>query len=146
MLRRQFATLLTVLAALAAGSAMAQIGVHKFAVQKRVFAMSDMGDEAKLLGQMAKGKVSFDAAAAQQAVDEIAAEAARIPKLFKAFETEPGSDARTEIWSNYADFTARAATLERTASAAVVRTPGELKTALGQIGAACSGCHDVYRK
>lgn len=129
-----------------AGAATAQIGVHKLAVQKRIYSMSDMAADAKLLGHMAKGKVAFDAKAAQTAVNDIAAEAARIPTLFKAFETEPGSDARSTIWSNYSDFTARANALEQAAARATIRGAGDLAPALGSIGAACSGCHKAYRK
>ena len=129
-----------------AGAATAQIGVHKLAVQKRIYSMSDMGADAKLLGRMAKGQAAFDAKAAQTAVNEIAAEAARIPKLFKAFETEPGSDAKPEIWSNYSDFTARATALEQAAARATIRGPGDLAPVLASIGAACSGCHKAYRK
>ncbi len=129
-----------------AGVAMAQLGVHKLPVQKRIFAMKDMADDTKVLGRMAKGQQAFDAATAQRAIDEIAAEAGRIPALFKAFETEAGSDARTEIWSNYPDFTARAAALQKTAAGSTVRSPADLSGALNRIGAACKSCHQQYRK
>ncbi len=123
----------------------AQLGVNKPAVQKRIYSMSDMAADLKTLGRMAKGQVAFDPALAQGAVDEIAQEAGRIPRLFKSYEVEAGSDAKPEIWSNYEDFTARAGALQRVAAGLRVGSQGELPAALNQIGQACKACHQRYR-
>ncbi|MEX0285225.1 MAG: cytochrome c [Paracoccaceae bacterium] len=129
-----------------AGVSYAQLGVNKPVVQKRIYAMADIGDDMKVLGQMARGQRAFDSSAAQKAVDDIAKEAARIPRLFKAFETEAGSDARSEIWSNFGDFTAKANALQQTASGIRISSQADLPAAVGRLGADCKACHQHYRK
>ncbi len=139
------AIVLTVL--ITASAALAHQGVQNSAVIARMEAMKTIGDNTKILGTMAKGELAFDAAKARAAAAEIAVQAGRTPGLFEAPETDPKSEALPVIWENYADFTAKSDALVAAAKMAQgIRTPQDLTTALGAIGAACKACHSDYRE
>ncbi len=139
------AIVLTVL--FTASAALAHQGVQNPAVMARMEAMKTIGDNTKILGTMAKGELAFDAAKARAAAAEIAVQAGRTPGLFEAPETDPKSEALPVIWENYADFTAKSDALVAAAKMAQgIRTPQDLTTALGAIGAACKACHSDYRE
>ena len=95
-------------ALMAASAVWAHGGVKNPAVMARMDGMSAIADSMKVLGGMAKGAVAFDAAAANEAAGVIAVEAARIPVLFQVEETDPKSEAKPEIWTNFNDFSDRA--------------------------------------
>ncbi|WP_407943312.1 c-type cytochrome [Mangrovicoccus ximenensis] len=117
-------------------------------VVERTKAMKTIGQNTKLLGEMAKGNTAFDAAAAQQAAAAIAAEAAKIPTLFETEADDPASEAKPVIWTQYDDFTTKSADLEMAASAAAesIQAQADLGPALGQIGGTCKACHTTYRE
>ncbi|WP_172328594.1 cytochrome c [Mangrovicoccus sp. HB161399] len=117
-------------------------------VVARTAAMKTIGKNTKLLGNMAKGSVAFDASAAQQAALAIAGEAANIPSLFETQADDPASEAKPVIWQQYDDFTMKAADLEDAASAAAesILAQADIGPALGQLGAACKACHSTYRE
>jgi cytochrome c556 len=102
------------------------------------------------LGAMANGRVPFDAAAAQ-ANAEIVLTMSKLP--FVAF-TE-GTDkvgntkAKPEVWSNRADFEAKAKAYQeeavKLAAAAKTGNLDQIKAAVGATGQACKACHDAYR-
>lgn len=144
----RIATVFTAGALCLATFAAAHTGVKNPAVVARMDAMKATQDGVKVLGAMVKGERSFDATAARAAAAEIAAEAARTPDLFKAQETDPNSEALPVIWEDFADFTAKSKDLERVALAlsASLETEDQLRAGLGQIGAACKACHEVYRE
>lgn len=139
--------LLACLAALLAASAVvAHQGVTNPAVMARMQGMSALAAETKLLGEMAKGARSFDAAAAQAATAAIAAHGAEIPALFKAPETDPKSEALPAIWEDFARFEAAASALVTAAQAADLTAPEGLAPALAAIGATCGACHKRFRE
>ena len=109
--------------------------------------MSAIAENMKILGQMAKGVIEFDATTARSASSAIAKHAAATPKLFEANETDPKSEARPEIWSNFEDFTAKATELERVANgfSTFINQPTDLNAAMGAFGSTCKSCHSVYR-
>ncbi|WP_138465301.1 cytochrome c [Poseidonocella sp. HB161398] len=117
-------------------------------VIERTQAMKTIGKNTKILGDMAKGAVAFDAAAAQEAAATIAATATEVPSLFETEADDPASEALPVIWTQYDDFTTKAADLEMAASAAAesIQAQADLGPALGQIGAACKACHSTYRE
>lgn len=127
--------------------AVAHEGVKNPSVMARMHGMKTIGAETKVLGNMAKGAVSFDAARAQAAAASIAQEAARIEALFEAQEDDPKAEALPAVWENFPDFAAKAQELIAAAEAAKsVASVEELQSAMRTIGATCSGCHKVYRK
>lgn len=131
-----------------AGTALAHSGVQNAAVKARMHAMNQIGADTKVLGQMAKGETGFDAAAARAAAARIAQHAGQTPALFEAREDDPKSEARPEIWADYADFTARAHDLERVAGdlSRQIAAPADLRAAIPMLAGACKACHSKYRE
>ncbi|MCB1350342.1 MAG: cytochrome c [Maritimibacter sp.] len=134
--------------AVTASAALGHGGVQNAAVLARMEAMKAIGDATKVLGEMAKGAVAFDANAARAAAETIATHAADTPALFEAREADPKSEAKPGIWENFADFTAKAKDLEGLAGdlATGLDSPEPLRAGLGQLGDACKACHTEYRE
>ncbi|MDA0786223.1 MAG: cytochrome c [Proteobacteria bacterium] len=109
-------------------------------------AMKSLGGAMKALGA-AVG--AGDAAEAQKVAAKISATAAEIPALFK--DGKPGdSRAKAEIWTNFADFTAKANAMKAAADgvaadAAAGNMGSDPKAVVGKIGATCGACHKEYR-
>lgn len=73
--------------------------------------------------------------------------AGRIPALFEANEISGDSKARPEIWTNFADFTAKADDLKAAAMAisAAASSGGDVSGAARALGGACGACHKAYK-
>lgn len=128
-------------------SAFAHSDVANPAVAKRMMGMEAIGSASKTIGNMARGRVAFDPAKAQEAAREIAKHALEIPVLFKIPEQDPQSEALPDIWTNFDDFTAQAAALNKAAErAAKITDLKSLKSAMREIGGACGSCHKTYRE
>ncbi|WP_417250424.1 c-type cytochrome [Celeribacter sp.] len=125
--------------------AVAHDHVSNPAVAARMEAMSAIGASIKTLGSMAKGEIEFDADAAQAAVDTVAVESTKVPALFEAQETDPESEAKPEIWSNWDDFVAKAQALQTAAEGATISTAADIGPAMGAMGGTCKACHSDYR-
>ncbi|MEP4380416.1 MAG: cytochrome c [Alphaproteobacteria bacterium] len=112
----------------------------------RSAAMKSLGGALKALGGAVAGG---NAAEAQQIAAKVSETAAEIPELFK--DGKPGENrAKAEIWTNFADFTAKANALKAAAdSVAADAAAGKLgsdpKAVVGKIGATCGACHKAYR-
>ena len=113
-------------------------------VQDRQASMKAIGGAMRTIGGMAQGKVDFDAAAAQAALDSVAMEAAMLPDLFMENVTE-GSKAQPAIWENWEDFVAKAEMLKAAAEAGDATSAETLGASMGGLGGACSACHKDYR-
>lgn len=131
-----------------AGAAFAHTGVKNAAVKARMDAMSAIGAEMKVLGQMAKGATEFNATRARAAAATISKHAAATPKLFKAKEDDPKSEARDEIWTNFSDFSAKSKDLQRVAAkwSEDIGSRSDLPRAMKSLGATCKACHKAYRE
>lgn len=131
-----------------AGAAFAHSGVKNAAVMARMDAMSAIGAEMKVLGEMAKGTVVFDPDKARAATVSIARYAERTPELFAAREEDPKSEARPEIWTNFADFTEKSDALRNLALelSQSLRSEADLPQAVASLGKACKACHAPYRE
>ncbi|MEP3277686.1 MAG: cytochrome c [Stappiaceae bacterium] len=141
-------TLLVVSALVAATGALAHQGVNNTVVKARMDSMSEIAENIKILGNMAKGTDKFDAESARTAAGVIADEAAKTAVNFEAQETDPKSEAKTEIWDNFEDFSRKANELERVALgySSSITNLDELRAAMGTLGETCKSCHSVYRK
>lgn len=138
--------MITFAAVLAAASmAAAHAEVSNETVKARMDGMKAIGGAMKTLGGMAGGKMEFDAAAAQAALDTVAMEAAAVPTKFEAQETDPESEAKDDIWANWDDFVAKAGALEAAAKGADGSSAAGLGAAMGAMGGACKACHSAYR-
>jgi cytochrome c556 len=107
--------------------------------------MKKNGGAVKVLADMAGGKAAFDADAASQAKEALVAASAMIPDTFKDQATDPASEAKPEIWTNWDDFVAKAGALNTAATALDVASLDTLKAGMGAIGGACKDCHTTYR-
>jgi cytochrome c556 len=104
------------------------------------------------LGGMLKNKVPFDAAAAGESGGHIEELGGMLPDLF-VFDTRKATNVKTKaqdgIWTNAADFKAKADDLVKAATALVEASKsgdkGATLKAAGAVGKACGACHDNYR-
>lgn len=126
-------------------AAVAHGGVENEVVKARMDAMKEIGSAMKVLGTMAKGAVEFDAVAAQAAVDAVADQSAMVPVLFEAQETDPMSEAKPEIWTNWDDFVAKSNALNAAATSVSITDASSIPAALGAMGGSCKDCHTDYR-
>lgn len=130
-----------------AGPVLAHGDVKNPVVKMRHAAMKAIADNTKVLGEMAKGALPFDAAKAQEAAVAIAAQAAMTPALFEdPSNTDPKSEALPAIWDDFADFTAKSGALVAAAKGVDTSTFDGVRAGLGQIGGACKACHSKYRE
>ena len=136
---------LSLIAAGVAGVAVAKEGVQNPAVKARMDAMATIGANTKVLGDMAGGKAAFDAAKAAEAAAAINAAALTVPGLFEAEETDPVSEAKPEIWTNWADFVAKTEALAAAAAAVDTSSVEGVQAGMGAIGGSCKACHSAYR-
>jgi cytochrome c556 len=131
--------------------AAAQFQKPEQAIKYRQSVMTLQGTHFGRLGAMANGRVPFDAATAQANADLVAT-FSKLP--FAAFGegTDKGAPTRAkpEIWTNRADFDAKAKTYQDEAlklqAAAKTGNLDQIKAAFGAVGQACKGCHDAYQK
>lgn len=128
--------------------AVAHQGVTNPAVMARMHGMTVIAAQTKVLGQMAKGQTEFNSEKAGEALTVISAEARKIPGLFKAEETDPKSEAKDDIWSDFDDFSAIAKELEAISlkRAGDINNIADVRVALNNIGASCKACHKKYRE
>ncbi len=93
----------------------------------------------------------FDAAAAAKSAVRIQVTASMIPEVFQTdtHKFQVQTKAREGIWSNKADFDAKAKGLQDAAAALETAAKGGDKettlTAAKAVGKACSACHDEYK-
>lgn len=107
--------------------------------------MKEMGGAAKALGEMAAGKSAYDQATADKAKATLADHAASIGAKFEKNPTDPGSEAKPDVWTNWDDFLADAKALETAATALDTSSAEAIGAGMGAIGGACKACHTEYR-
>jgi cytochrome c556 len=128
----------------------AQFAKPEDAIKYRRAVMTVMGTHFGRVAGMANGKIAFDPKAAADSAD-IALTMSKLP--FVAFI--PGTDtgetkAEPKIWTEQDKFKASAEQMqENMAKLQAAAKSGNLdaiKTAVGDTGKSCKGCHDNYRK
>lgn len=115
--------------------------------------MNIMSLNMAVVGGMARGNTDYDAAAAQDAADSLAAvgmikQTLLWPEGTSSEDTEI-SRALPAIWSDRAGFDAKWADYtEATANLKAAAGQGldALRPAVGAVGGTCGGCHDDYRQ
>ena len=137
-------------AILCCGSAAAQFKNAAAAIDYRQGALVVMDNHYDRIGAMVKGKVPFDAAAAQANADLVVT-LAKLPwSAFVEGSDKGDTNARPEVWSQPDKFKAASQKLEdataKLAAAAKTGNPDALKAAFSATGEACKSCHDDFRK
>ena len=130
---------------LVAGVAVAKEGVQDPVVKARMELMDINGANAKILGEMAGGKMAFDAAKAEAAKAALIEVAKNAPTAFEANATDPVSEAKPDIWTNWADFVTKADALKTAAEKLDASSVEGLAAGMGAVGGACKNCHSTYR-
>jgi cytochrome c556 len=133
------------LALIAAGGLAIAAEATNPAAKARQETMDAISAASKVLGNMAKGSVAYDAAAAAEAQAALAAAAATITTVFEPNESDPKSKAKPEIWANWADFQTKAEALVDAAGALDASSLDGIKAGMGAVGGACGACHETYR-
>lgn len=130
---------------MSAGIAYAEVEPTDPVVIARQDLMKTIGMNTKVLGDMAGGKADFDAAKAEAAKAALIAASADIGAKFETQSTDPGEEAKPEVWTNWEDFLKKAGALNAAATALDASSLDTIKAGMGGIGGACKDCHTSYR-
>ena len=125
----------------------------KQAVESRRGAYTLIGNSFRWFGAVAKGAAPYDEAEATKRAARIAFLAALPAEFFPEGSNvgEPESEAKTDVWSNRADFDKKLKEFVGHAEALVevnAREKGAteaFKTAVAALAQDCKGCHDTYK-
>lgn len=128
-----------------ATAAMAHQGVQNPAVMERMNLMSSIAEATKTLGSMAKGAQPFSAEKAALAKVTLQDHADQVDAVFATAETDPMSEARPEIWSDWDGFLKANAVFADAAAQLDTTSLDGLRATMGGLGQSCSGCHEAYR-
>ena len=128
--------------------AFAHSGVKDKNVKKRMMLMKEMAGNTKIIGQMLKGKTSFDTIQVKLALERLSALSLETPKVFTINATDPKSEAMPNIWDEFDEFTKLSKDLAETSIvlANSVATIEDLRPALKKVSSGCKACHSRYRE
>ncbi len=138
-------------AAAFAAPASAQFAKAEDAIKYRQSALFVMGQHFGRIGAMANGRIPYDAKAAVDNAEVVAA-IAKLPWAGFGAGTERGRETRAkpEIWLEPAKFKEHQDKFQAEApkllAAARTNNLDSLKTAFSAAAGTCKGCHDDYRK
>ena len=121
-------------------------GVKDPIVIKRMKLMSSMADNTKVLGQMIKKRIPFDAELAMEALTSIGDLAKATPAAFEINASDPKTGAKQIIWDEFKDFSELANQLADIAATNSISTYDDLRPVLMQTARSCKACHSKYRK
>lgn len=149
---KPFSAGITAIALVLTGAAFADEHIMA-AVKTRQDLMKSFGANMSVLGKMARGKIEYDAEAAQKAATTLAAlvktdQSTMWPEGSDNFELGTETRAMPELWSNLADaavkneeLVAAAAAMEGVAGTGLDGLSGAMRG----LGGACGACHKLYR-
>lgn len=148
-MNKSILTLIALSTSMLSLSASAQFAKPEDAVKYRKAAFTVMSAHTQRLGQMAQGKVPFDAKIAAENA-EIVANLAKLPWAAFGEGTETAdTKAKPEVWKQGAKFKEIADKLQAdTAKLAVSAKTGKedaFKTAFAAAAGNCKSCHDDFR-
>ena len=128
--------------------AFAHSGVKDKNVKERMMVMKAMADNTKIIGQMLKGKTSFDENEAKLALERLSSLSLKTPKVFEVNATDPKSEAKPTIWDEFDEFTKLSEDLAEATEilAGSVGTINDLRPALKRVSSGCKACHSRYRE
>lgn len=147
MRHRQILAFLAVTLALATatGATTSYRGVTDRHVQERMTSMAEAQTALEQLGHMISGRMPFHRPTARAARKALIAETRSTEKLFRKPHFDRHSKARTEIWTRWDDFEARADIARKAARNIDVSNRDKLRVSLTPVLQSCLSCHDSYR-
>lgn len=118
-------------------------------IHERHELMEAVGDAAKPVGAMLRGKSEFDAGVVEETLGVWAKAGAEFGDLFpEGSETGGDTEAAPAIWEDREGFDAALAKWRDAVDAAIAADPQSLdaaRPAIGEVFDACKNCHDSYR-
>ena len=142
------------------GQALAHSGAMGI-VKERMDSMATLGDHAKAVGDMLKGKTAFEVSVVEEAAEVFVSHGERMPLLFPdtvASREGAKTEALPAIWDNWEDFTALASKFTQDSQTLVAvinglsteaQSTGEqsraVRAAFFRASKNCSGCHERFR-
>ena len=128
--------------------ALAHSGVKDKNVKERMMVMKEMANTTKIIGQMLKGKKSFDANEAKLALERLSSLSLKTPKVFTINASDPKSEAKPAIWDEFDEFTRLSKDLAETSIllAGSIDSIDDLRPALRGVASGCKACHSRYRE
>ena len=139
-------TPLVIILTLGATILWAQSGIKDPIVVKRMKLMYSMADNTKVLGQMIRKQIPFDAELAMEALTAIGDLAKATPAAFEINVSDPKTGAKQIIWDEFKDFSELANQLADSAATSSISTYDDLRPVLMQTARSCKACHSKYRK
>ena len=124
----------------------AQSGIKDPIVVKRMKLMYSMADNTKVLGQMIRKQIPFDAELAMEALTAIGDLSQATPAAFEINISDPKTGAKQIIWDEFKDFSELANQLADSAATSSISTYDDLRPVLMQTARSCKACHSKYRK
>jgi len=130
--------------------------IAKDAIFARKILMDTIGTNMDELEAMTTSNKGVDLAEGREHADLISVMLMAFPHLFPAttnqwkpdVERDPGRDtyASPDLFTNYADFYARAAAAKTAYRASRAQQNGDFKTYVAELRVACDSCHGLYLK
>ena len=139
-------TPLVIMLTLGATILWAQSGIKDPIVVKRMKLMYSMADNTKVLGQMIRKQIPFDAELAMEALTAIGDLSQATPAAFEINISDPKTGAKQIIWDEFKDFSELANQLADSAATSSISTYDDLRPVLMQTARSCKACHSKYRK
>ena len=131
---------------LSASILLAHSGVKDPNVMKRMKLMSSMAENTKILGQMMKKQIPFDAGIAISSMKKIGELSEATPMAFKINASDPKSEAKPLIWEEFVAFTELANQLTDDLATSTIKTYDDLRSVLVKTAGSCKACHTRYRE
>lgn len=111
--------------------------------------MHTISEASKTLGQMVRGRIDYDASAAQEAMTNIRDAMIEFVQNFPEGTEEGKTEASPKIWLDMEGFIAASQKMEMDADEAIAAA-GEsldsLKASFGIVASNCKSCHQDYRE
>src|SRR5690348_15723970 len=146
------ASLISLLAGCGGGGGAAQVddSPEGQAFQYRTSVMEAVAYKVAQLRAMAMGEIPVNQELFVKHANDVATLATMIPEGFIPNSAVEGSAALPEIWTNNADFQAKAMDLHNAAQALAMAAQSQgfeaAKGMVQQVGGTCGGCHRPYRR
>ena len=132
----------------ASSIAFAHSGVKDKNVKERMMLMKAMADNTKLIGQMLKKQIPFEANEVKLALEKLSSLSLQTPTVFEVNATDPKSEAKPNIWDEFNEFTKLSNELAKSTSdlAILVEDLDDLRPTLMKVSEGCKACHSKYRE
>lgn len=129
---------------LIAGAAMAADATDPNVIARQDL-MKSVGMNTKILGDMAGGKSEFDATKAAEAKAALVTASTEAKAAFEVEATDPESEAKPEIWTNWDEFVKKDEALTMAAMAIDVTSAASIGAGMAGLAGACKDCHTTFR-